>query len=52
MNQAYGTEGDGSVYISGLPSPMRMEYKKPIMLEREILTSLNEVIFKKALFLH
>ena len=52
MIQAYGTEGDGRAYVSELPSPMRMEYKKPIMLEREILTSLNEVIFKKALFLH
>ena len=47
MNQTYGTDGDGRAYISGLPSPMRKDYKKPIMLEREILTSLNEVKFQK-----
>ena len=50
MNQTYGTDGYGRTYISGLPSPMRKDYKKPIMLEREILTSLNEVIPKRHCF--
>ena len=45
VNETYGSNGDGLEYISGLPSPIRREYKDPIMREREILSSLSEVIF-------
>ena len=43
VNETYGSSGNGLEYISGLPSPIRREYKKPIMREREILSSLSEV---------
>ena len=43
VNQTYGSSGNGLEYISGLPSPIRREYKKQIMQEGEILSSLSEV---------
>ena len=43
VNQTYGSSRNGLEYISGLPSPIRKEYKKQIMQEREILSSLSEV---------
>ena len=43
VNQTYGSSGDGLEYVSGLPSPIRREYKKPIMRKGEILSALSEV---------
>ena len=43
VNQTYGSSGNGLEYISELPSPIRKEYKKQIMQEREILSSLSKV---------
>ena len=43
VNETYGVSGNGLEYISGLPSQIRREYKKPIMQEREIISSLSEV---------
>ena len=45
VNETYGVSGNGLEYISGLPSPIRKEYKKQVR-GREILSSLSEVFFQ------